>query len=117
MHESPFTDSKGYPICEGDILKCAHFRSRSRNHFMYKIASYVDGQWRAYSVTEVFTKGKADAHWCRLLAVITYGGCEIIDGHDRETPKHLPTYWYKRKKRKSDILQAPSTTTHEHLRP
>ena len=77
-----FRDAKGYPVCEGDVLKVFHFVGpRNKSYFMYKLVMADEhGTLRAFCATEV-AKKKSKPQSCALHML---GYFEIVAGHGPE---------------------------------
>ena len=82
MEEKQYHDKRGRRISVGAVLKVYHFTgARRKRYFMYKVAVLKEGKMLAMDVTELVTKGFAEAHTCRLEA-LPLNGTEVVQSGD-----------------------------------
>jgi hypothetical protein len=100
-----FKDNKGIPICENDLVKIYHFKSRSRKHYMYKRVMKVLDKFYLVPNEEIGTLRIDCWHKNLMYRGMPFEDMEIIDGDSFNHPfDGVRIYWTDRKLKRNIFL-------------
>jgi hypothetical protein len=101
-----FTDKKGVPICENDLIKIYHFKHRNgRKIYMYDRVVNADGKYLLIPNSKMGIVGIESRHKLLMHSKMPFAEMEVIDGDCFCHPlDKAVVYWIERKLKRNIFL-------------
>lgn len=101
-----FTDRKGVPICENDLIKIHRFKHRNgRKIYMYDRVVNADGKYWLIPNIEMGIVGMESRHKILIHSKMSFEDMEVIDGDCFSHPvDKVVVYWIDRKLKRNIFL-------------